>query len=937
MERNRVVLLLYIIIHLFTFENCFLFSVIIAIYNSEKYLDECIESLIFQTIGFKKIQIILINDGSTDHSENICIKYQNNFKENILYIKIKHSGVSKARNVGLNFANGTFINFLDADDKWDYQAFNYISLFLEKYNDINLVAGRIKFFEAQENYHPLDYKFYKTRIVNLSQEYTSIQLSASSSILRKSAIKGKYFNEDVYYCEDSRFINSILLLNPIMGLIKEAIYFYRRRNDFSSAINNQNKNLEFYFGTINNVSKFLINSSISLFNCILPFIQFLIIYDLFWRIQSHAFYFLSSKNFKKYKLTIEGILEQIDDKYIIEQKIVSNKYKIFVLSKKYHRDLRYDIKLKNSSFMYSNYVIIDLIKKKNIFDLRILNIKNNVLYLEAIDNLWLPRKKYDYFIKIENRKFYPKYLENSHYDFYTMYGMSQKGRTIIFEIPLQIKNKCQTIYFYISYMDENSEIFISLGLFSHIPPLSNGYFASGNFIIKYHENRLNLFQYNEKVENQFERQYCFELHQNKKEYIINLRKYVKHKKKFKKNYEIWIINDRQDKAGDNGEFFFRYLNKKKPKGIKPYFVIEKKSRDYKRLKNLGNILALKSERYKKIFAESNKIISSISDEWTDNPYNEDKIYIRDLLHFDFILLNNGIMKNDLSNLLNRFDKNYSLIIISSKSEFKSIMNFNYGYNKNNIFLAGMSRFDNIIKYKNAKKNTIAIIPLLREVIKDNKIFTNNKSKNSILFNSNNFYEFYNDLINDKKLLLFMKKYNYKGLLCISPNFEFNRYFIKNEQFSVLENCDYQSHKELLLTSSLLVTDYSNIFLDFGYLKKPIIFAHFDYEQYKIINPKIEFFNYQRDGFGQICKDLKCTIKEIIFHIENCCLIRKKYMKRIKLFFEYSDNKNNERILYRITNRRETKEADNKYNIIILSFINFFFILLFKFNLFFIVI
>ena len=84
----------------------------------------------------------------------------------------------------------------------------------------------------------------------------------------------------------------------------------------SSAINNQNKNLEFYFGTINNVSKFLINSSISLFNCILPFIQFLIIYDLFWRIQSHAFYFLSSKNFKKYKLTIEGILEQIDDKYL---------------------------------------------------------------------------------------------------------------------------------------------------------------------------------------------------------------------------------------------------------------------------------------------------------------------------------------------------------------------------------------------------------------------------------------------------------------------------------------------------------------------------------------------------------------------------------------------------------------------------------------------
>ena len=99
-----------------------------------------------------------------------------------------------------------------------------------------MVAGRIKFFEENENYHPLDYKFYETRIVNLSQEYSSIHLSASSSVFRKSSIEGIYFKEDIFYCEDSRFVNSILLSNPMMGLIKEAIYFYRRRFDYSSAI-----------------------------------------------------------------------------------------------------------------------------------------------------------------------------------------------------------------------------------------------------------------------------------------------------------------------------------------------------------------------------------------------------------------------------------------------------------------------------------------------------------------------------------------------------------------------------------------------------------------------------------------------------------------------------------------------------------------------------
>ena len=471
----------------------------------------------------------------------------------------------------MNYANGTFINFLDADDKWEYHAFNNISLFFENHNDIDLIAGRIKFFEANNNFHPLDYKFYKTRIVNLSQEYDSIQLSASSSFFRKSSIEGKYFKEDVYFCEDSRFVNSILLLKPRMGLIKEAIYYYRKRNDYTSAINNQRNNLDFYFGTMNKVSNYLLNSSISIYNSILPFIQFLIIYDLFWRIQSQAFYFLNSKNLRKYKILIEEILRQIDDKYIFEQKIVSNKYKIFALSKKYNRDLRYDIELKNNSFVYSKYILIDL--NNSVVEWQIINLKNNILYLEAIDNIWLPREKYNYFFRLDNKTIYPKYLENSLYDFYTMYGLAQKGRTIFFEIPLELKNECQILYFYISYKDINIEIFPSLGLFSHIPPLSNGYFVAENFIIKYVDKRLNVFQYSQLLEKKFENQYCRELNQNKKDNIINLRKNIKYKKdKYYKNYEIWIINDRFDRAGDNGEFFFRYLSLKKPKGIKPYNI-----------------------------------------------------------------------------------------------------------------------------------------------------------------------------------------------------------------------------------------------------------------------------------------------------------------------------------------------------------------------------
>ena len=71
-------------------------------------------------------------------------------------------------------AKGKYINFFDPDDQWDSKAFEYFLSFFQNNKDIMLACGRFKFFEKTNSYHPLDYKFYQTRIVNLTQEYISI-------------------------------------------------------------------------------------------------------------------------------------------------------------------------------------------------------------------------------------------------------------------------------------------------------------------------------------------------------------------------------------------------------------------------------------------------------------------------------------------------------------------------------------------------------------------------------------------------------------------------------------------------------------------------------------------------------------------------------------------------------------------------------------------
>ena len=194
---------------------------------------------------------------------------------------------------------------MDPDDIWHHKAFYQVFLFFKIHKYIDLVAGRLKFFEVSEKYHPLDYKFYKTRVVDLSEEYQSIQLSASSAFFRFSIIKGKKFDEKVFSGEDTIFVNNLLIKKPIFGLIREVLYFYRRRADSSSTVQTQKFNINFYFKTIEQVEKYLINKSLTLHNKILPFIQFFVGYDILFRIKSNAFLQLDNNNVYAYYLLLE--------------------------------------------------------------------------------------------------------------------------------------------------------------------------------------------------------------------------------------------------------------------------------------------------------------------------------------------------------------------------------------------------------------------------------------------------------------------------------------------------------------------------------------------------------------------------------------------------------------------------------------------------------
>ena len=549
------------------------------------------------------------------------------------------------------------------------------------------------------------------------------------------------------------------------------------------------------------------------------------------------------------------------------------------MSKKYNRDLRNNIVFINHSFIYSGINILNLKTDKNILIWRILNIKNNMIHLEGKDNCFLKRKNFFYFCKIENKTFYPKYYDYCDYDLKTIYGNKNKGRIVKFDIPLENRN-FQNIQFFLSYNHCEEEIFTSISGFSRISNLLDGYYNSGEYIFKLIENRFIIYKYNESLAELFEKKYCDQLKNLDKNEIIKYRKdYIKYRNNNIKKKQVWIINDKRNIAGDNGEYFFRYLKKINEKRIEFYFAIKKNSTDYRRLKGLGDILELGTEQYFNIFLKADKIISSVSEDWVDNPFGKDTYYIKDLFHFEYIFIKHGIIKDDLSKYLNKFRKNFNLIITSSYKEYNSFLNPKYGYNKNNIILTGLPRYDNLKDHQTLfkKEKIITILPTWRMYIKGTFDYNIDKSIYSRLFNLTTFFNFYNDLINDKLLILKLKKLNYSGILCLHPFFSKQaKDFKHNEIISIFEECDYEN---LVLKSSLLITDYSSIFFDFAYLNKPVIYAHFDYEEYRKNHYPQGYFSYKKHGFGPVCYNIKCIVNTTISIIKNNCALEKLYQKR----------------------------------------------------------
>lgn len=212
-----------------------LVSIIIPVWNTEKYLPECLDSVLLQT--YSNLEIILINDGSTDNSLKICLEYQK--KDNrIIVIDKLNSGVSDTRNVGLKKASGDYVLFIDSDD---LVLINHVELLIStayKYKS-DITIGGLSHFDDGEfiditKIKNKDYESYQlSKVLTLKKIifHEGFSWEIANKLYSKSCLNEVFFDINEKLGEDLSFFCKAILNSNIISVNINNTYFYRSRED----------------------------------------------------------------------------------------------------------------------------------------------------------------------------------------------------------------------------------------------------------------------------------------------------------------------------------------------------------------------------------------------------------------------------------------------------------------------------------------------------------------------------------------------------------------------------------------------------------------------------------------------------------------------------------------------------------------------------------
>lgn len=890
------------------FDNGFEYkvTVIIPVYNVEQYLEECLDSLLAQTIPQEEMEVLMINDGSPDGSLAICERYAAQYG-NFKVLSQENQGVSTARNNGIRNAKGKYLMYLDSDDTLSPGTVKNVTDFFDKhYDEVDVVAFPIVFCyeNGTKGRHNRDKFLRRTNVYNV-EENQYVNLTTINAVVKNKWESNILFDEKMRFHEDEAYFTAIVMGNGKYGYVCEANYYYKKH---ANGITNQLLNPYYIFESTINFYKELFEKY-STGGRVNLYVQALVLNDFGWKIPQDAIYpyHYSENDFSRAIEQIKGLLCCIDDDLIINHPNMDIYHRFYLLSLK-----------RNGIEFYSGQYVMALCREKHIIGIEktitvvFTKIKITNQYVE-----WHGFLKSPFFIFSSVPELYV--------DIKTDEESYSESLTLLDSAHGYYKSKIKTNQFWRFQFQVPSNLngHINLRIIIDGNNINYNYYFMPDLSFKTGAKYASFYcQGTECTRKNLAFFVARASEENQKRVKAAREKwYWKHNKKFwlvrklatlnnTKRKRVWLYYDSTGVGKDNGYYQFIH-DIKQDDGIIRYYVTHDiefaQSADFEGIPQ-GQVIIFGTKKHRFLYLQCEKVITAYIERYNYIPFDPQTYgHYRDINEPEIIYLQHGVLHAHLPHKYS-FDRlNIDREVVSTHFEVKNLIE-SYHFRKDNLILSGMPRYD-FIDTKAATNNTKKILfaPSWRQYLisMSGGVWKPEYKR----FEASKFYKTIKEFLESADLAQLLEKYDYTLdfklhpiFMCYKDLFTFSNTRIRLAEANVPSE-EY----------SVFISDFSSFTFDFVYLKRAILYFFPDYDMFKAgLMSYRELDIPLEEGFGPLVHTADDTLRELELIVQNQGCASEIYQQRMKNFFLHYDNGQRERIYYALMKNDLPQEDDQKF-------------------------
>ncbi|MBU1002512.1 MAG: CDP-glycerol:glycerophosphate glycerophosphotransferase [Proteobacteria bacterium] len=817
----------------------FAFSVVTAAYNCAPWIEKMLSSLEQQELDFAThIQLIVVDDGSLDETADIILRWVQRYPGNITLLRKENGGVATARNLGLAAASGRWVTFIDADDFVSERYFSVAKDFLDSGFDGAMLAGRLVYYAEDSNTlndsHPLGYKFSSdVRVADLMVEPECIQLATNFFVERERlAQSGIVFDERIKPSfEDGNFLNRYLLSckNYKIAFLKNALYFYRKRSGSDSLVDQGWSRGEKYQDQILYGYLGLLRTYQSELGYVPLFVQNTVLYDVYWYVRK----------------MLDNVISHAFPGDALER--------FFDLLRTVFRFIEADTILSSGLPMMPLMVRLAMLSTLKDVDLGGFPL---VVHEVSADRREFSVACYggaaaQVTAQTEQGQVQPRWSKVMHHSF--------RGQDLLVETRLWF-------------------------------PLAD----TGTLQFMVNGHPVSVLCAGRMFEQVGSREILGAWYAPLESLPPKLRKTMDEAAapaKTERYAGCWLFMDRIHKADDNAEHLYQWMQQYAP-DIKIHFVLSRRSPDWQRLAAKGfALLAHDSKEHHYALLHAAWLISSQID-----PPVVDPLGLREVAGIPghkLAFLQHGIITQNLSRWLNQ--KRMDLFVTSTQPEFDSIVQGeDYKFTPREVVLTGLPRHDALLQGAADKKpgKVILFCPTWRMHLRKSLAHVPGlPDLEGKAFADSCYFKAWNAVTGSEELAAMAARHGYR--LLFMPHPEVSRFlplFANAGAFTFLGSEDFRSIQDILLSSRMIVTDYSSLAIEAAYVGKAVMHYQFP-ERQPFFSGHVYtegYFDYARDGFGPRA----CELPELLAHLDGAmaagCVRAEPYETRARGFFTQRD-------------------------------------------------